>query len=160
MCHWSTIVAPPKKALFDVISLIGDLVITYRTNVVIIVPRAFRKFHDQCPVHIRILTIFTGIFRVKGGGIFRAITFWFLSVVFSVVVALLGVFSFTAIRKSSPPPLYLMNFLHWSRSLKYFLHFGSLLLFLSNHLGPFCQFLIKPLSTPKSARFGHVIVLW
>ena len=151
--------APPKKALFDVISLIGDLVITYSTNLVIIVPRAFRKFHDQCPVHIRILTIFTGIFRVKGGGIFRAVTFSFLTVVFSVVVALLGATSLP-FAKVLLLTLYLMNFLHWSRSLKYFLHFGSLLLFLSNHLGPFCQFLIKPLSTPKSARFGHVIVLW
>ena len=55
----------PKKALFDVISLLGDLVITYRTNLVVIVPRAFRKFHSQCPVQIRILAMFKGIFRVK-----------------------------------------------------------------------------------------------
>ena len=101
-----------EEALFDVISLLGDLVITYRTNLVVIVLRAFRKFHDQCPFHIRILTMFTRIFKVKGGGSFRAITIRFLTVVFSVVVALLGVFSFTAIRKSSPPPLHLMNFLH------------------------------------------------
>ena len=53
-------------------------------------------------------------------------------------------------QKLSLLPLYLMNFPHWSRSLKYFLHFGSLL-FLSNHIGPFCQFLIRPLSTPTSA---------
>ena len=63
----------PKKALFDVISLPGDLVIAYRTNLVVIVPKVFRTFHDQCPVHIRILTMFTGTFRVKGGGRFRAI---------------------------------------------------------------------------------------
>ena len=90
----------PKKALFDTISLLGDLVITYRTNLVVIVSEAFRKFHNQCPVQIRVLTMFTGIFRVKGGGIFRAINFCFLTVVFSVVVALLGVFIFTAIRIS------------------------------------------------------------
>ena len=57
-------------------------------------------FDDQCPVHIRILTMFTGIFRVKGGGRFMAITFCFLTVVLRVVVVLLGVFSFTAILRS------------------------------------------------------------
>ena len=62
----------PKKALFDVISLLGDLVIAYRTNLVVIVPKAFRTFHDQCGVHIRVFAMFTGIFRVKGGGHFRA----------------------------------------------------------------------------------------
>ena len=36
---------------------------------------------DQFPVHIRILTRLTGIFRVKGGGRFMAITFCFLTVV-------------------------------------------------------------------------------
>ena len=79
-----------KKALFDVISLLGYLVIAYRTNLVVqmIVPKAFRTFHDQCPVHIRVLTMFTGIFRVKGVGRFRAITFCFLTVVSSVVVGL------------------------------------------------------------------------
>ena len=46
-----------------------------------IVPRAFRTFHEQSPVHIRILTMFTGIFRVKGGGRFKAITLSFLTVV-------------------------------------------------------------------------------
>ena len=99
VCCCSTIVAP-KKALSRVISLLGDLVITYKTNIVWIVPRAFRTFHDQCPVHIRILTMFTGIFRVKDGGRFMAIAFCFLTVVFSVVVAFLGVFSFTAILRS------------------------------------------------------------
>ena len=74
----------PKKALFDVISLLGDLVITYRINLVVIVPRSFRTFHDQCPVHIRVLTMFTGIFRVKGGGRFSATAFYFLTVVFCV----------------------------------------------------------------------------
>ena len=80
-----------RKTLFHVTSLLGDLVITYRTNLVWIVPRAFRTVYDQCPVHIRIFTMFTGIFRVKDGGRFRAITFCFLTVVFSVVVVLLGV---------------------------------------------------------------------
>ena len=37
MCNCSTIVTP-KKALFDVISLLGDLVIAYRTNRVVIMP--------------------------------------------------------------------------------------------------------------------------
>ena len=52
---------------------------------------SFRTFHDQCPVHIRVRTKFIGIFNVKGSGRFRAITFCFLTVVFNVVVALLGV---------------------------------------------------------------------
>ena len=68
VCNCSTIAAP-KKALFDAISLLGDLVIAYRTNLVVIVPKAFRTFHDQCPLHIRVLTMFTGTFRVKGGGL-------------------------------------------------------------------------------------------
>ena len=59
--------------------------------------RTFRTFHDQCPVHIRVLKIFTEILRVYGCRRFRATTFCFLTVVFSVVVALLGVFIFTAI---------------------------------------------------------------
>ena len=80
----------PKKALFDVFSLLGDLVIAYRTNLVVIVPKAFRTFHDQCGVHIRVFAMFTGTFRVKGSGRFRATTFCFLIIVFSVVVALLG----------------------------------------------------------------------
>ena len=70
----------PKKALFDVLSLLGDLVIAYRTTLVVIVPKAFRTFHDQCPVHTRVLAMFTGTFRVKGGGRFRATTFCFLTV--------------------------------------------------------------------------------
>ena len=44
--------------------------------------------------------MFTGTFRVKGGGSFRATTFCFLTVVFSVVAALLGAFSFNAILSS------------------------------------------------------------
>ena len=36
----------------------------------------------------------TGTLRVKGGGRFKATTFCFLTVIFNVVVALLGVFSF------------------------------------------------------------------
>ena len=68
----STIVKP-KKALFNVISLLGDLVIARKANLVVIVPKALRTFHDECPVHLRGLTMFTGIFRVKGGGRFKAI---------------------------------------------------------------------------------------
>ena len=78
------------------------------------------------PVHIRVLTKFTEIFSVKGSGRFRAITFCFLTVVFSVVVALMGVFGFTSTQRT-----------HCSRSGQYFLHFGSLFLCLLNHLGPF-----------------------
>ena len=88
VCNCSTIVTP-KKALFDVISLLGDLVIAYRTNLVVIVPKAVRTFHDQCSVHFRILTMFTGIFRVKGGGRFKATTFCFLTVVVSILLLLL-----------------------------------------------------------------------
>ena len=99
VCNCSAIVTP-KKALFHVISPLGNLVIAYRTNLVVIVSKAFRTFHDQCPVRIRILAVFTGTFRVKGGGCFRATTFCFLTVVFSVVVALLGAFSFNAILRS------------------------------------------------------------
>ena len=40
VCNCSTIVTP-KKAIFDVISLLGDLMIAYRTNLVVIVPKAF-----------------------------------------------------------------------------------------------------------------------
>ena len=61
VCNYSTIVTP-KKALFDVISLFGDLLIAYRTNFVVIVPRAFRTFHDQSAAHIRVLAMFTEIF--------------------------------------------------------------------------------------------------
>ena len=76
-CDRSTIVTS-KKALFSVISLLGDLVIAYGTNLVAIVLRSFWKFYVQCPVHTGILTTFTGIFRVKP----RAATFCFLTVVF------------------------------------------------------------------------------
>ena len=65
-----------------------------------IVPKAFRTFHDQCGIHVRVFATFTGTFRVKGGGRFRATTFFFLTIVFSVVVALLGAFGFNAILRS------------------------------------------------------------
>ena len=98
VCNCSTIVTP-KKALFDVISLLGDVVIAYRTNLVVIVPKGFRTLHDQCLVHFSILEMFTGIFRVKGGGHFKATTLCFLTVVvFSVVVALMGVIFNTILR--------------------------------------------------------------
>ena len=104
----------PKKALFDVFSLLGDLVIAYRTNLVVIVPKAFRTFHDQCGVHIRVFAMFTGTFRVKGGGRFRATTFYFLTVVFSVVVALLGVFRFNGFTET----YFLIKFFLTSTSTK------------------------------------------
>ena len=44
--------------------------------------------------------MFTGIFRVKGCGLFKATSFCFLTVVFIAVFALLGAFSFTAILRS------------------------------------------------------------
>ena len=93
MCDRSTVVTS-KKALFNAISLFGYRVIAYRTNLVVIVPRAFWTFHDQCPVHIGILTIFTGIFRVQLDRLFRAAIFCFLAVVFSVVVTFLGFLGF------------------------------------------------------------------
>ena len=99
----------PKKTLFDVISLLEDLVIAYRKNLVVIMLKAFRTFHDQCPVRIRVLTMLTGTFRVKGGGRFKATTFCFLTVIFIVVVAVLGVFSFTAILRSHFLSLLIFN---------------------------------------------------
>ena len=42
-------IVTPQKAFFHVISPLGNLVIAYRTNLVVIVPKAFRTFHDQCP---------------------------------------------------------------------------------------------------------------
>ena len=96
--------------------------IAYRSNFVVIMRRTFRTFHDQCPVHIRVLKIFTGILRVYGCRRFRATTFCFLTVVFSVVVALLGAsLSSLPFAETSPPPLplYPMNVLHCSRSRKY-----------------------------------------
>ena len=71
VCNCSTIV---KALFFDVISLLGDLVIKYRTNLVVTVPEAVRTFH-------RILTMFTRIFRVKGGERFKATSLCFLTVV-------------------------------------------------------------------------------
>ena len=150
MCNCSTIVTP-KKALFKVISLLGDLVIAYRTNLVVIVPKAVRTFHDQCSVHFRILTMFTGIFRVKGGGRFKATTFCFLTVVvFQCRCSSLGV-KFNTILRSHfllllllilPPPnfQYPMNPpYYYSHYRKYFLHFASLFRFLLNRLATLCS---------------------
>ena len=72
--------------------------IAYKTTIEVIVPKAVRTFHDQCPVPIRVLAMFTWTFRVKGGGRFRAATFCFLTVVFNVVVAFLGVIFNTILR--------------------------------------------------------------
>ena len=95
-------------------SPLGNLVIAYRTNLVVIVPKAFRTFHDQCPVHIRVLAVFTGTFGVKGGGRFRVTTFYLLTVVFSVVVALLGVFRFNGFTET----YFLIKFFLTSTSTK------------------------------------------
>ena len=147
VCNCSTIVKP-TKALFHVISPLGNLVIAYRTNLVVIMPKAFRTCHDQCPVHIRVLAMFTGTFRVKGGERFRASTLCFLTFDFSVVVALLGAFSFNAILRSQFLLLLLlifhpMNSPHcYSSYRKYFVHCGNLFPFLLNH---------KPLSIPNAA---------
>ena len=123
---------------------LGNLVIAYRTNHVVMVPKAFRTFHDQCPVHIKVHAMFSGTFRVKGGGRFRATIFWFLTVVFSVIVALLGAFSFNTILEATssswfsiceelPSLLLSLSEVFW--------HFGSLFPFLLNHLETFCSWL-------------------
>ena len=145
MCNCSPIVTP-NKALFNSISPFGNLVIAYRTNLVVIVPKAFRTFHDQCPVHITVLEMITGNFRVKGGGRFRAITFCFLTVVFSVIVALLGAFSFNVILGNHflflPPSdfQYPVNSpRYYSRYGNYFRHCGRLFPFLLNYFAIFCS---------------------
>ena len=102
-------------------SPLGNLVIAYWTNLVVIVPKAFRTFHDQCPVRIRVLAVFTGTFGVKGGGRFRVTTFYLPLQRHS--------------QKPLPPPppdfQYPMKSPHYcSRYRKYFLHFGSLFPFL------------------------------
>ena len=53
--------------------------IAYRTNLVVIVSKAFRTFHDQCPVHIRVFAVFTGTFGVKSGGRIMVTTFYLLN---------------------------------------------------------------------------------
>ena len=119
VCNCSTIVKP-TKALFHVISPLGNLVIAYKTNLVVIVPKAFRTFHDQCPVHIRVFAVFTVTFGVKGGCLPLQ----------------------RHSQKPLPPPdfQYPMNSPHYySRYRKYFLHFGSLFPFLLNHLTTFCS---------------------
>ena len=167
-----------KKALFDVISLLRDLVIAYRTNLVVIVPKAVRTFHDQCSVHLRILTMFTGIFRVKGGGRFKATTLCFLTVVvFQCRCSSLGnQLQHHSQRPLPPPPhhpsrpnfKYPMNSPHYySRYWKYFLHFASLFPFLLNRLATFCSWL-NLYRLPNSAsskriqrtQLGDVIVVW
>ena len=143
VCNCSAIVTP-KKALFGVISLLEDLVIAYGTNLVVIVPKALRTFHDQCPVHIRVLTMFIGTFRVKDGGRFKATTFCFLTAVFSVVLSLGCLQLHCHSQKPLPPPppdfQYPMNSPHYYPcSRKYFLHFGSLFPFVLNHLATLCS---------------------
>ena len=135
MCNCSTIVTP-KKALFDAISLLGDLVIAYRINCVVIVPKAFRTFHDQCRVLTRIFAMFTWTFRVRGGGRFGATTFCFLIVVFSVVLDFLGAFSFLLLFLFSISDELSSLLLSLSDA---FLHFGSLFPFLLDHLKTFCS---------------------
>ena len=144
MCNCSTIVTP-KKALFDVISLLGDLVIADRTNLAVIVPKGVRTFHDQCSVHFRILTMFTGIFRVKGGGRFKATTLCFLTVVvFQCRCSSLGSHLQQKPLPPPPPPPYPPppNFYpphYYSHYRKYFLHFASFFPFLLNRPATFCS---------------------
>ena len=121
-------------------------------------PRALRTFHDQCPVHIKVLTIFTGNFKEKGGGRFRITTFSFLTVFFGVVVALLGVFSFTVILRSHFLFFFLLPFFLYIRwplliitlVLVSIFCISVAFSFSIKSLGNFL-FLIKPLSIPNSA---------
>ena len=95
---------------------------------------------------MRVFAMFTGTFREKGGGRFRATTSCFLTIVFGVV-ALLGLGCLQFQRHSQkllrpPPPdfQYPINSLdYYSHYRKYFLHFGSLFPFLLNHLTTFCS---------------------
>ena len=146
----------PRKALFDVISLLGDLVIAYRTNFVVVVPKAFRAFHDQCPVQFRVLAMFTGTFRVKGGGRFRATTLCFLTVVF-VSLSLswesswrpsseATFFSSSSSPSSSKSDELSSLLLSFSEVFSAFLDFSFSIKLLSKFL-----FLLKPLSIPNSA---------
>ena len=93
----------PKKALFGVISLLGDLVIAHRTNLVVIVPKAFWTFHDQWSLDIRVLTTFTGTIRVKGGGRFKATTL-FLDCRFQSRCRSLGYFQLHCHSQKPLPP--------------------------------------------------------
>ena len=119
-------------------------------------PKAFSTFHDQCPVHIGVLTMFTGTFSVKGGGRFRTTPFCFLTVVFRAVVTLFGCLQLQCHSRKpfpAPPPdfQYPMNSPHYySRYRNYFLHFG-IAFFLSIKSLNNVLFLIKPLSVPNSA---------
>ena len=157
--HNCSTIVTVKKALFHVISLLGNLVIAYRTNLVVIMPRAFRTFHDQCPVHIRVLTMFTGTFRVKGGGHFRLTTFSFLTRFqcrLSSGCLQLHCHSQKPLPLLLPPPGLPLNPMnspnYYSRSWTHFLHFGSIFPFLlRNRLATFyswlnlcrCQYLCK-----------------
>ena len=97
--------------------------------------------------------MFTGIFRVKGGGLFKATSFCFLTVVFIVVFALYGCLQLHCYSQKPlplllpPPPAppnlrYPTNSPHYdSRYGKYRPHFGSLFPFLLNHLATFCSWL-------------------
>ena len=76
VCNCSTIVTP-KKALFDVISLLGNLVIAYRTNLVVN-NRAKSSYIGHFMINVPYTLVFS-----------QCCTFCFLTVVvFSVVVAL------------------------------------------------------------------------
>ena len=137
VCNCSTIMTP-KKALFDVISLLGDLVIAYRTNLVVIVPKAVRTFHDQCSVHFSNLTMFCFLFPDCCRFQCRC----------SSLGSQLQYYSQKPLPPPPPPPphpsppnfKYPMNSPHYySRYRKYFLHFGSLFPFLLNRLVTFCS---------------------
>ena len=60
--------------------------IAYRTNLVIIVQKPLGHFMINIEYTLKVLAMFTGTFRVKGGGSFRTTTFCFLVVVVVVVV--------------------------------------------------------------------------
>ena len=84
VCNCSTIVTP-TKALFHVISPLGNLAIAYRTNLVVIVQKPFGHFMINNQYKLKFSQCLQGTFRVKGGGSFRATTFCFLVVVVVMV---------------------------------------------------------------------------
>ena len=129
--------------------------IAYRTNLVVIVPKAFWTYHDQCPVHIRVSHNVHRDFKSERWWTFHGYYFLILDCRFQYHCRYLGCLRLHChSQKPLPPPpdfQYPMNSPHYySCSWKYFLHFGSLFPFLLIRLATFL-FLIKPLSIPNSA---------
>ena len=56
-----------NETLFCVFYVNRDLMSAYGIHFVVIMPRAFWKFQDQCFVHIWILTMLAGIFSLSNG---------------------------------------------------------------------------------------------